>query len=175
MRASRAHASIRAVASRHRRTVGVSGAVLFACIALPAVDACGPLVPLKEPALWPPYLHGLAIALTVAFATSPWGVRQLRRASIALSAWTVTLALWQKFDSLFVTLCAIELIGLAALGPARSPRSVARHAIAIGLGYACWFGVWLGRDARYGLYLTVAAAIGLAVGGWRWLDELDRP
>ena len=50
---------------RHRRVTALSGILLFACLFLPAVDACGPVMPYQLPPVVPPYVLGLVFALTM--------------------------------------------------------------------------------------------------------------
>src|SRR5262252_1376913 len=60
---------------RHRRVTGLSGILLFACLFLPAVDACGAVQPYELPPLAPPYLYGLVFAM-IAVARTPRGLAQ---------------------------------------------------------------------------------------------------
>jgi hypothetical protein len=160
---------------RHRRVTGLSGILLFACLFLPAIDACGAVEPYELPPLAPPYLYGLVFAL-IALSRTPRG---LARGIVALRA----LAVLVMISGVLIAAIVPELgvpeiaVGIALLliiGLARTsePR-IAASAIAIAGISILWFALWCFDDsALVGVYLSLASASGLALGGILWWREL---
>jgi hypothetical protein len=162
----------------HRRITGVSGAVLFACMFLPAVDTCGqPVMPYELPPFWPPYFYGLVFAL-IALAAQPSG---LRRGIVALRVLTVMFVIGSVVvipiaPEFGVVELAISAAVMAIVGVARTtePR-VATTGIMVGAGSVLWFSLWaLTEEGRCGVYLSLAGASGLNAGSLVWLRELAR-
>lgn len=156
---------------RHRRVTGVSGIVLFACLFLPAIDACGTVRPYQLPPLAAPYLYGLVFAL-IALSRTP---RALSHGVVALRA----LAVFVVFSGVLLTAIvpevgvpeiALGIVFLATVGLARTTElRVAASAIAVAAVSILWFGLWcLDDSARAGVYLSLASAAGLLLGGVLW-------
>ncbi|HEU4733651.1 MAG TPA: hypothetical protein VFT22_37410 [Kofleriaceae bacterium] len=168
-------------ARRYRRTTrlsGLSGIVLFACMFLPAVDACGqPVMPYEMPPFWPPYLYGLAFAL-IALAARPRG---LRRGIVTLRVLTVGFVIGSVLvipivPEVGIAELAIALALLMIVGVSRTTeRRVATAAIVVGAASTLWFAVWaFTEEARYGVYLSLAGGCGLLAGSLVWLRGLAR-
>jgi hypothetical protein len=164
---------------RHRRVTALSGVLLFACMFLPAVDACGPVMPYQLPPVVPPYVLGLVFALIAIAQTE----RGLRRGIVALRAVLVITAAAGVVVMPVVPeigipelVLGIALLGVIGLWRTSEPR-VAAAAIAAAAVSALWFGLWcLDDDALIGVYLSVASSCGLLLGAVMWRGELaDRP
>jgi hypothetical protein len=160
---------------RHRRITGVSGALLFVCLFLPAVQSCNESVyPLSMPMFWHPYIYGLVLALGTASLT----VRHLHYTVLALRilAWLTVIG------SAFLIVVAggvalVELVvGVLLLGAIGrrgcSERRVALTTIAVAVVSLLWFGLWVVTpDAMIGVYVSAFASAGLLAGGLVWLAE----
>ena len=164
---------------RHRRVTALSGILLFACLFLPAVDACGPVMPYQLPPVVPPYVLGLVFAL-IAIAQTDRGLRRgivaLRAVSaITAAAGVVVMPVVPEIGipELILGIGLLLVIGLWRT----SERRVAAAAIAVAAVSALWFGLWCFDDgALIGVYLSVASAAGLLLGAVMWRGELaDRP
>lgn len=164
---------------RHRRVTALSGILLFACLFLPAVDACGPVMPYQLPPVVPPYVLGLVFALIAIAQTD----RGLRRGIVALRAVSAIIA-----AAGVVVMPVVPEIGipelilgvglLLVIGLWRtSERRVAAATIAAAAVSALWFGLWCFDDgALIGVYLSVVSSAGLLLGAVMWRGELaDRP
>lgn len=160
---------------RHRRVTGLSGILLFACMFLPAIDACGTVHPYELPPLAPPYLFGLVFAL-IAMSRTP---RALAHGIVALRA----LSLLTGFAGMMVGVVALqvgipEMVLAAAVfvilgAPHRGEARIALAAIAVAAVSMLWFAVWCFDDgALVGVYLSLASAGGLLAGAVLWRREL---
>ena len=164
---------------RHRRVTALSGILLFACMFLPAIDACGPVLPYELPPVVPPYVLGLVFAL-IAIAQTERGLRcgivALRVVSaITVAAGVVVLPIVPEIGIPEAVL-GVALLGV--IGPWRfSEPRVAAAALVVGAVSALWFGLWcLDDGALIGVYLSVASSAGLVLGAVMWRGELaDRP
>jgi hypothetical protein len=164
---------------RHRRVTALSGILLFACLFLPAVDACGPVMPYELPPVVPPYALGLVFAL-IAIAQTERGLRggivALRAVSaITAAAGVVVMPVVPEIGIPELVL-GVGLLGVIGLWRT-SERRVAAAAIVVAAVSALWFGLWcLDDGALIGVYLSVASSGGLLVGAVMWRGELaDRP
>lgn len=164
---------------RHRRVTALSGILLFSCLFLPAVDACGPVLPYELPPVAPPYVLGLVFAL-IAIAQTDRGLRggilALRAvAAIAAAAGVVVIPVVPEIG---VPELAVGVVLLLVVGLWRTtePR-VAAAALLVGAVSALWFGLWcLDDGALIGVYLSLASSVGLVLGAVLWRRELaDRP
>jgi hypothetical protein len=164
---------------RHRRVTALSGILLFACMFLPAVDACGPIAPYQVPPVLPPYVYGLVFAL-IAVSQTPRG---LRRGIVALRVVSLLVAIASAAVIAIVPEVGVPELGLGLVllllvGPSRTtePR-VAGAAIVVALISMLWFGVWCLEDgALIGVYLSLAGAAGLLLGAVLWRREAaERP
>jgi hypothetical protein len=160
---------------RHRRVTALSGVLLFACLFLPAVDACGPVIPYELPPVAPPYVFGLVFAL-IAISQTP---RALRRGIAALRVVSVLVAVAGLVVMAILPEVGIPELGfgvalLAIIGLSRTSEArIAAAAIAVAAVSMLWFALWcLDDSARCGAYLSLAGSAGLFVGGVLWLREL---
>jgi hypothetical protein len=160
---------------RHRRVTALSGIALFACMFLPAVDACGPVVPYQLPPVLPPYAFGLVFAL-IAISQTPRG---LRRGIAALRGVAAGAAIAGAAVAAVVPEIGVPELGLGAallvlLGLSRaSERRVAAAALVVAIGSTSWFAVWcLDDSALIGAYLSLASSLGLLLGAVLWRREL---
>lgn len=166
---------------RHRRITGPAGAILFACLFLPAVKGChDPVYPLEAPMFLPPYLYGLVFACAGAAVTA----RGLRRVISALRAITLLTIAGSLVLTLvlppvgIVELVASTLVLVAIDWTGHSERRAAVAASVIGGFCTLWFGMWSSSsDALAGVYLATCGSVALLVGGLVWLVEtaLVRP
>lgn len=164
---------------RHRRVTALSGVLLFACLFLPAVDACGPVIPYELPPVAPPYVFGLVFAL-IAISQTP---RALRRGIAALRVVSVLVAVAGLVVMAILPEVGIPELGfgvalLAIIGLSRTSEArIAGAAIAVAAVSMPWFALWcLDDSALCGAYLSLAGSAGLFVGGVLWLRELaERP
>ncbi|MBV8762397.1 MAG: hypothetical protein JO257_34250 [Deltaproteobacteria bacterium] len=162
---------------RHRRITGPAGAILFACMFLPAVKGCSaPVYPIEAPIFLPPYLFGLAFML----AAWAWTVRGLHRAVRVMRAVTFAAIACATVTLLFAPpIGAVELgIGafvLATLGwSGCSERRVALSALIVGALGTLWFGLWAStEEAMIGVYLATFGSAALVVGACTWLVDLS--
>lgn len=164
---------------RHRRVTALSGILLFACMFLPAVDACGPVLPYELPPVLPPYVLGLVFAL-IAIAQTERGLRggivALRAVSaITAAAGVVVIPIVPEVGVPELAVGAV-LLGVIGLWQTREPR-VAAAAIVVAAVSTLWFGLWcLDDGALIGVHLSLASSAGLLVGAVMWQRELaDRP
>jgi hypothetical protein len=164
---------------RYRRVTAVSGVVLFVCMFMPAVDACGPVSPYQVPPVLPPYIYGLVFAL-IALSQTP---RALRSAAVALRAISIAVAILGGFVMLIVPEIGVLELGFGAtvlllVGVSRTtePR-MAVGAIAVAAVASLWFTVWcFDRTAMFGVYASLASSLGLLVGAVLWRREVaQRP
>lgn len=164
---------------RHRRITGPAGAILFACMFLPAVKGCeAPVYPIEAPMFLPPYLFGLAFAV----AAGVWTARGMRHAIRGLRAVTVLAILGSAVTMLLVPpVGVVELFAgvavLAAIGwSGYSERRAAIAALVVGTLCTLWFGLWAStRDAMIGVYLAALGSVGLLAGAAIWLVEASPP
>jgi hypothetical protein len=162
---------------RHRRVIGLSGILLFACMFLPAIDACGTVRPYELPPLAPPYLYGLVFALIAMSRTRRrlvHGIAALRGLSVlVIFAGLVVTAITPQIG---VPEIALAVGLLVIFGGARARNGEARVAvatIALAAVTMMWFAVWCFDDgALAGVYLSLASAGGLLLGGVLWWREL---
>jgi hypothetical protein len=164
---------------RHRRVTALSGILLFACMFLPAVDACGPVMPYELPLVVPPYALGLVFAL-IAIAQTERGLRRgivaLRAVSVLTAAAGVVVMPVVPEIGIPELVLGVGLLGV--IGLARTTeRRVAAAALVVAAVSALWFGLWcLDDGALIGVYLSVASSGGLLLGAVMWRGELaDRP
>lgn len=160
---------------RHRRVTGLSGILLFACIFLPAIDACGTVRPYELPPLAPPYLFGLVFAL-IAMSRTP---RALARGIVVLRALSVLVGCAGVMVTVIAPQIGVPEIALGAaliavLGVAHTTEArVATAAIVVSAVSMLWFAVWCFDDgALAGIYLSLASAGGLLAGAVLWRCEL---
>jgi hypothetical protein len=164
---------------RHRRVTALSGILLFACMFLPAVDACGPVLPYQLPPVVPPYVLGLVFALT-AIAQTERGLRGGIVALRAVSAITAAagVVMTPVVPELGIPELAVGAVLLLIIGLWRTTESrVAAAAIVVAAASTLWFGLWcLGLwcldGAAIGVYLSLASSAGLLVGAVLWWREL---
>jgi hypothetical protein len=160
---------------RHRRVTALSGVLLFTSMFLPAVDACGPVLPYELPPVVPPYVLGLVFAL-IAIAQTERGLRRgilaLRAVSaIAAAAGVVVMPVVPEIG---IPELAAGVVLLLVIGLWRTtePR-VAAAAILVGAVSTLWFGLWcLDDGALAGVYLSLASSVGLLLGAVLWRREL---
>ena len=162
---------------RHRAITGMSGAVLFACLFLPAVRGCDSSVyPIEMPIFLHPYLYGLAFAIGAGTITTR-GMRVtigiLRALGVVAVAGGVVLTFVAPPLGLVEELVGAGL--LAAIGArGYSERRAAATAIVAGVASTLWFGCWaMSVDALIGVYVSLVGALGLLAGGLVWLGELS--
>ena len=160
---------------RHRRVTALSGILLFACMFLPAIDACGPVLPYELPPVVPPYVLGLVFAL-IAIAQTERGLRCGIVALRAVSVITVAagVAVMPIVPEIGIPEAVLGVALLGVIGPWRTsePR-VAAAALVVGAVSALWFGLWcLDDGALIGVYLSVASSAGLLLGAVMWRGEL---
>ena len=157
---------------RHRRLTGLSGILLFACLFLPAIDACGAVQPYELPPLAPPYLYGLVFAPARTPRGLAHGIVALRVLAVLVVVSGVLVAAIVPEVGLPEVAVGIVLLLIVGLARTSEPR-VAASAIAVALVSALWFSVWcLDDSALLGVYLSLASAVGLALGGLLWWREL---
>ena len=160
----------------HRRITGVSGAVLFACMFLPAVKGCSePVYPIEMPIFLHPYLYGLVFAIgagTLSARGLKLTIHLLRGLSfIALAGGTLLVMMYPPLGivEMLVACALLAAIGLSGY----SERRVATTAIVVGAGSLLWFGFWVvSPDALVGAYRSAVGSLGLMIGGLVWLGEL---
>lgn len=162
---------------RHRRLTAPSGLLLFLCMFLPLVRGCDdhtPIYPLELPMFVPPYLFGLMFALAARAVT----VRGLERALGALRV--VTILSFAAASLIALARPGLGLVAglatgamLATLGWQRcSERRLAVGAVLLGASGTLWFGLCAtSQDALSGVYVALAASVGLLAGGLVWLFE----
>lgn len=164
---------------RHRRVTALSGILLFACMFLPAVDACGPVLPYELPPVLPPYALGLVFAL-IAIAQTARGLRRgivaLRAVSgIAAVAGVVMIPVVPEIGGpeLAFGLALLQVLGLWRT----TENRVAAAAVVVAVVSTLWFGAWcLDDSALLGAYLSLVSSAGLLLGALMWCRELaDRP
>lgn len=160
---------------RHRRVTALSGILLFACMFLPAVDACGPVAPYQVPPVLPPYVYGLVFAL-IAISQTPRGLRHGIVALRAVSALVAiaSLVVIPIVPEVGVPELVLGLLLLLIVGPSRTTESrVAASAGVVAVVAMPWFGLWCLEDgALIGVYLSLAGSTGLLLGAVLWRREL---
>src|SRR5512142_2236223 len=150
---------------RHRTLTGISGAVLFACLFLPAVKGCGePVYPVEMPMFLHPYLFGVAFAIGAGAVTAR-GLRTTIAILRVLSWLAVAGGLVMAIAAPPIGIVELILGGIliAAIDTrGYSERRAAISAIIVGAGSTIWFGLWAtSPDALIGVYLSLVGAIGL--------------
>ena len=161
---------------KHRPFTAVSGLLLFLCLFLPAVRACGtPTYPYEIPAFTPPYVLGLVFALTAL-------ARTRRGIGIGLGALRIALGVMLLGGAVMLTrstLVGFILMGLALLligtlaGKAPPERRIALVSITANVLWAVWFVLWCtDSGAMIGVYASLIGSLGLIVGGVMWLDDI---
>ncbi|HET9627832.1 MAG TPA: hypothetical protein VFP84_41020 [Kofleriaceae bacterium] len=161
---------------RHRGSTGLSGALLFACMFLPALKGCDHAVrPLDMPVALPPYVYGLVFA-GLALAYSP---RALAWAALVLRVLALGVVIGAGF--VFLEAPPVGVVGLIVGGvllaiirlAGTSETRVATTGAAAAAMSALWFGLLaLTPDALIGVYLGLAGALGLLASCLMWLREL---
>lgn len=172
---------------RHRLLTLPSGLLLFVCVFLPAVKSCDkPVYPYELPPVWPPYVLGLLIAITVllrgrALHSMILATRVVMLATIGGIALLALVLLVEARLHNLVPVAALS--GMVALLLAitrlrgRDELAGARVVIATGVLGITWFGLWTLGDTDevlYGIYVSVAASFGLFLGGIEWRREIQR-
>jgi hypothetical protein len=161
---------------RHRRVTALSGILLFACMFLPAVNACGqPLTPYEVPPLAPPYLFGLAFAVIAIARTRRglwFGVFALHAlAMLVVIASIVIIPIVPELGIVELVIGTVLLVIFGWSGTTE-PR-VATAAVVVAVVSMLWFGLLATTDdALPGVYLSLASSAGLFAGGLLWLREL---
>ncbi len=162
---------------RHRRITGPAGAILFACMFLPAVKGCSaPVYPIEAPIFLPPYLFGFAFML----AAWAWTVRGLHRAvrvmrlvtfaSIACSTVTLLVAPPVGCVELGISVFVLATIGWTGCSEWR----LALASLIVGVLGTSWFGLWASsEEALIGVYLAALGSAALVVGACTWLVDLS--
>lgn len=167
----------RSAPRRHRWLTGTSSLALFVCLFVPAVDGCStPIVPLDAPPFWVPYLFGGAFVVA-ALARTRLGY-SIATLAVRLLAWLVIvggLSMLGVAPALGVIELALGLLFLAAIGwRGSSEHRLALALVAVGATSSLWFALWsLTPGALLGVYLSLASALGLFVGGLVWFAELE--
>jgi hypothetical protein len=161
---------------RHRRLTLPSGLVLFLCMFLPAVNACGSSVyPTEMPLFWHPYVYGLALAI----ASCAWTVGAVRRAvtmmrvvaCTAIAGGAVALLASTGLGAVLLVLGCVLLAMIGLRGA--SERRIASTGIVVSVMCLLWFGLWAGSaGALIGVYVSLAASIFLLAGSLLWLSEI---
>lgn len=154
----------------HRPLLGVSGAVLFVCLFLPAVHPCSTdETPLEFPFAWAPYFYGLAIAVSAVL-----GPRLVR---IAAHVFRLTnllfvvgcLALMQFSLGLGIIELTVAIVLWSSMGSGADERRLAVMTIVFGVMSTTWFLFWmLMGGTLWGLWLSFAASIATGIAGTRW-------
>jgi hypothetical protein len=168
----------------HRWLTCPSGAVVFACLFLPAVKVCNaPAYPYEVIGVQTPYVLGLLAAL-VAAARSPRVVAALVIAIRGLVwitnlGWAVALVVVAVSDGELVPLAAwlaVTGVLIALFGwRGTDERAAARVTIAAGVSALVWFGIFLfDPGAMYGTYTGAVAASVLLIGGLEWRRQVIR-
>lgn len=161
----------------HRPFTSISGVLLFGCLFLPAVKACGsPTYPYEIPAFTPPYALGLVFALIALARTR----RGLLRGLVALRVAVALIGLGgMAMIAMNVAAVGIALIGLALLFMGiltvrtQQERRVAILCIVANCLWAVWFVLWCtDRGAMVGVYLGLLASVALVVCGVVWLGDI---
>jgi hypothetical protein len=168
----------------HRWLTCPSGAVVFACLFLPAVRVCNaPAYPYEVIGVQTPYVLGLLAAL-VAAARSRRVVAALVIAIRGLVwvtnlGWAVALVVVAVSDGEPVPLLAwlaVTGVLIALFGwRGTDERAAARVTIAAGVSALVWFGIFLfDPGAMYGTYTGAVAASVLLIGGLEWRRQVIR-
>ncbi|HEY0478004.1 MAG TPA: hypothetical protein VGD37_10795 [Kofleriaceae bacterium] len=162
---------------RHRRVTALSGILLFACMFLPAVQACGqPLTPYEVPPLAPPYVFGLVFALVAIARTSRgvwYAVFALHVLVMLVVVMSVAMIPIVPELGILELIIGVVLLLLFGLSGTTEPR-VAVAAIVVALVSMLWFGLLAAADdALIGVYLSLASSAGLLLGAVLWLRELS--
>ena len=160
----------------HRPFTSISGLVLFACLFLPAVKACGsPTYPYEIPAFTPPYAFGLAFAL-IALART--------RRGLALGILGMRIVLGVLFLGGVVMVTEVAAIGFALIGIALvffgilvgrtlPERRIAILCVVANCLWAVWFVLWCtDKGAMVGVYAGLLASLALVVSGVVWLGDI---
>jgi hypothetical protein len=160
----------------HRPFTSISGLLLFACLFLPAVKACGtPTYPYEIPAFTPPYAFGLVFAL-VALARTAGGV--------VLATLGLRIVIGLLFAGGVIMVADVAAIGFALIGLALvffgilvgrtvPERRVAILCIVANSLWAVWFVLWCtDRGAMVGVYLGLLTSLALVVSGVVWLGDI---
>lgn len=160
----------------YRRLTALSGTLLFACMFLPAFNACGqPLRPYEAPPALPPYVYGLVLAL-IAISRTPralrLGIVALRAlAVLAMVASVVVFFLLPPFGVLLLIVGAMLLSLVGRSGPMES--GVAASGVAVAVLSMIWFGILsVFEDALLGVYLSLASSTGLFASALLWARAL---
>ena len=162
---------------RHRRITGPAGAILFACMFLPAVKGCSaPVYPIEAPIFLPPYLFGLAFMI----AAWAWTVRGLHRAMRVLRVATFAAIACATVTLLFAPPIGCVELGIGAFVLATigwsgcSEWRFACAALIVGVLGTLWFGLWASsEEAMIGVYLAALGSAGLVAGACTWLVDLS--
>ena len=160
----------------HRPFTSLLGLVLFCCLFLPAVRACGsPTYPYEIPSFTPPYALGLVFALVALARTR----RGLAIGRVALRGALVLLLAGGGVTLLYIAPVGAALIGLGLLflgilvGKRDQERRVAILCIVANALWAVWFLLWCtDGGAMVGVYLALLASLGLVVSGVVWLGDI---
>lgn len=164
---------------RTRPLLGVSGAVLFACMFLPATHVCGNATyPLEEPFFIPPYLVGLALAI-IAIARSRAvfgaGVWLLRITMLAVTLETLVWLYEEPSSGIVAVTIALTIQG--ALGIKQIvERRIAIATIGIAVVMSVWFFMVASPpDGMIGGELSFGASIALLIAAIMWTSDARPP
>ena len=171
-------------------STALSGFLLAICVFLPAVESCGkPVYPLEMPLTYPPYVFGLVTALVALVRRTPRWLVAIHMIALAAVILLVGFAVhgiaFEKSTVSFARAIPvglfwpIALLAIRAYWPRRAPSwRVARATASAGALGLLWFALFSGRNALYGIWLSLASSAMLLLAGVVrevWLARSPRP
>ncbi len=162
---------------RRRPLTGISGLVLFVCMFVPAWRGCNheAIIPIQIPFVIPPYLLGLGFAIAALRVKGGLKGPTIYLRVVLILFLVECLIAFAEEPNFGVVLLLAPTLMLGILGFKRySDRRIAGASIICGIGSAIWFGLFCGdHDTLIGVWLSLFASIGLAIGGLVWLVDPD--